>query len=179
MKAGLVALLVIACGFGSPGFAQDASIRSAPAPGCGPADAKFNVKSDNVQHPSAAPGEGKAIVYFVEDDTHFQSFPKPTTRVGLDGSWVGANHGSSYFYFPVEPGEHHLCASWQSTIGIGTRNKSAAAHFTAEAGAVYYFRIRNSWLREVQIFDIELAPLDSDEGQLLAGKFSFSTSQAK
>jgi hypothetical protein len=137
------------------------------------------VKTDKAQHPITQPGNGRAVLYFVEDDSNFQSTPKPTTRIGLDGTWIGANHGNSYFYLTVEPGEHHLCASWQSTVGFGTRNKSAAAHFTAEPGGVYYFRVENTWLRESMILGIELSPLDSDEGQLLASKFAYSTSHVK
>jgi hypothetical protein len=174
MKVALVALLAV-----SAAWAQDKPMGSAVAPGCGAIDAKFDVKADKAQHPVTQAEAGKAVVYFVEDDTHFQSTPKPTTRIGVDGAWVGANHGNSYFYFTVEPGEHHLCASWQSTVGIGSRNKSAAAHFTAEAGGVYYFSVKNSWLRDSMIMGIELVPLDSDEGQLLASKFSYSTSHLK
>jgi hypothetical protein len=44
---------------------------------------------------------------------------------------------------------------------------------------VYYFTVKNSWLRESQIMGIELVPLDSDEGQLLASKFSFSSFHPK
>ncbi len=174
MKSTLVAVLLI-----SSAWAQDKPNGIAAAPGCGPTDAKFEVKTEKAQHPVTQAESGKAVVYFVEDDTHFQSTPKPTTRIGLDGSWVGANHGNSYFYLAVDPGEHHLCASWQSWIGVGTRNNASAAHFTAEAGGVYYFSVKNSWLRESQIMGIELVPLDSDEGQLLASKFSFSTFHPK
>ena len=174
MKSTLVAVLLI-----SSAWAQDTPKGIAVAPGCGPIDAKFEVKTDKEQHPITEAKAGKAVVYFVEDDTHFQSTPKPTTRIGLDGAWIGANHGNSYFYFSVDPGEHHLCASWQSTVGHGTRHKAAAAHFTAEPGGVYYFSVKNSWLLGSQIMGIELVPLDSDEGQLLASRFSFSTFRPK
>ena len=83
------------------------------------------------------------------------------------------------FLFHGGAGRTSPCASWQSTVGIGSRNKSAAAHFTAEAGGVYYFSVKNSWLRDSMIMGIELVPLDSDEGQLLASKFSYSTSHLK
>jgi hypothetical protein len=174
MKPALVAVLFICSA-----WAQDKPTSAAVAPGCGPTDAKFDVKTDKAQHPIIPAESGKAVVYFVEDDTHFHSNPKPTTRIGLDGSWVGANHGNSYFSLTVDPGEHHLCASWQSWIGAGTRNNAAAVHFTAEAGGVYYFSVKNSWLRESMIMGIELVPLDSDEGQLLASRFSFSTFHPK
>lgn len=172
MKAALVMLL-----FAATALAQTAS--TAVAPGCGAADAKFTVKTDKSQHPSAQPENGKAVVYFMKDDSSFESSPRPTTRMGIDGSWVGANHADSYFFVTVDPGEHHLCASWQSWIGFGMRETSAAAHFTAEPGQTYYFRVRNTWLREHGVTHVDLSPLDSDEGQLLASRYAFSKSQPK
>jgi hypothetical protein len=51
---------------------------------------------------------------------------------------VGANHGNTYFYFPVDPGDHSLCANWQSTLGRISKLASAVS-LTAETGQVYYF----------------------------------------
>jgi len=93
----------------------------------------------------------------------------------VDGVWVGATHGDSYLYFAVAPGEHHPCASWQSAVILSAGHQGAAAHFRAEDGRVYYFRVKNSWSREYPA-DIEFGPLDSDEAQLLISKFSLSTS---
>ena len=174
MKFALVMLFVTATS-----LAQDASTQATTAPGCGEHSAKFSVKTDKSQHPSAQLEKGKAVVYFMEDDDSFESNPKPTTRLGVDGSWVGANHGDSYFYVTVEPGEHHLCASWQSFVVIGAKQTSAAAHFTAEPGQAYYFRVRNTWLRDHSQTRVELLPLDNDEGRLLASRYAFSTSQPK
>lgn len=160
-------------------FSQDSAANPVAAPGCGAANAKFGVKTEKSQHSAAQAPDGKALVYFMEDDTDFESFPKPTTRIGVDGSWVGANHGNSYFSFAVNPGEHHLCASWQSLTVVGAHDTSAAAHFTAEAGKVYYFKVRNKWLREHFQAHVDLLPLDSDEGQLLASRYALSTSHLK
>ena len=118
-------------------------------------------------------------MYFIEDDTEFESTPKPTTRIGVDGAWVAANHGNSFSYFSVDPGEHHLCASWQGKTIIGATKTAAAAHFNAEADKVYYFTVKNKWLREHGFTDVSLFPIDSDEGPLLAGKFALSTSHPK
>jgi hypothetical protein len=158
-----------------------AQTNSAPnmAPGCGDPQVKFNVKTDKSQHPDAQPPSGKALVYFVEDDDTFESFPKPTTRVGVDGVWVGANHGDSYLSFAVDPGEHHLCASWQSLVALGARETSAAAHFTAEAGQRYFFRVKNVYLRDHAPGHMEFAPIDSDEGQLLASRYVLSMLRPK
>ena len=174
MKAPLAVLLLAASA-----FAQTSSTTPMAAPGCGAADVKFSVKTDKSQHPAAQAEAGKAMVYIIEDDTEFESYPRPTTRLGLDGQWIAANHGNSYSYFSVDPGEHHLCASWQGTVIVGARNTSAAAHFTAEAGKVYFFTVKNKWLREHGFTRVDLSPIDSDEGQLLASKYPLSTSRPK
>jgi hypothetical protein len=162
-----------------PAFAQNNPTGTAVAPGCGAPDAKFDVKTGKEQHPTARPDHAKALVYFIEDDSDFDSTPKPTTRMGLDGRWVGATHGNSYFYISVDPGEHHLCASWQSTVILRQGHQTVAAHFTADPGGVYYFRVRNAWWLDHGSARIDLEPLDSDEGQVLASKFSLSTFHLK
>ena len=173
MKLTPLLLLLVATAF--------SQTKSTPlnAPGCGANNVKFSVKIDKAQHPAAQPGKEKAVIYFLEDDSNFESNPRPTTRLGIDGTWVGANHGDSYFYVSIDPGEHHLCASWQSWVGFHMRETGAAAHFDAEPGKSYYFRVRNTWLREHGVTHVELTPVDSDEGQLLASRYAFSTSQQK
>jgi hypothetical protein len=163
----------------TPAFAQSSTAVNGVAPGCGTVDTKFEVKPDKGQDASAQPAAGKALVYFIEDDTQFGSFPKPTTRAGVDGTWVGATHGNSFIYFSVDPGEHHLCANWQAAIIVTEGRQAAAAHFTAEAGGVYYFRVSNTWVRSVGDAAMDLEPLDSDEGQLLVRRYSLVNSHAK
>jgi hypothetical protein len=158
--------------------AQDKPTGGAGAPGCGEPKTKFEVKTDKSQHPAQADA-GKALVYFIENDSQFDSFPSPTTRIGIDAEWVGATHGNSYFYLSVDPGVHHLCASWQRAVLALQGRQTAAAHFTAEAGGVYYFEVKNIWHRDHGAGDIKFTAMDSDEGQLLANKFSFSTFQPK
>jgi hypothetical protein len=180
MKAFLLAFALLAF----PAFAQNPPSASNPpnplgAPGCGEPNAKFDVKTEKTQRPVVQPQTGKALVFFLEDDAAFGSSPKPTTRAGIDGKWVGATHGNSYFFVPVDPGEHHLCASWQSAAIIGQGKKTAAAHFTAEDGGVYYWRVRNTWSHDVGVADITLRELDTDEGALLASHFAFSTFHEK
>jgi len=177
MKATVATLLFSSLFLTATCIAQDSTTQTAVAPGCGTTDTRFEIKKDKSRHPAAQPESGKAVIYFVEDDTEFEAHPQPTTRIGLDGTWVGANHGNSYFYLPIDPGEHHLCAEWQSAFARG--RQSAAAHFTAEAGQSYYFSVKNTWLLHIMIPKIELLPLDSDQGQLLASRFAVSTSHPK
>jgi hypothetical protein len=163
-------------------FAQSTPPGTAVPPGCGAESTKFDVKTDRSQHPLAKPEPGKALVYFLQDDAYFQSAPRPTTRFGLDGNWVGATQANSYFYVSVDPGEHHLCAGWQSFVGFNVARKSAAAHFTAEPGGVYFFVVNDHADRggeSQRPAGMKLSPLDGDEAQLLMTKFGFSTSRAR
>src|ERR1700689_2805650 len=100
MRAILAVLLLV-----SPVLAQNPPTDASLAPGCGAMDASFEVKTERAAPLVAQPDTGKALVYFVEDDSEFGSKPKPTPRAGIDGRWVGAMHGDSYFSTAVDPGE--------------------------------------------------------------------------
>ena len=88
-------------------------VASQTAPGCGDPRIKFDVTSARSRRPLPKPEAGKAIVYFLQDDSEFNSHPRPTTRFAIDGIWVGATQSNAYFYVSVDPGEHHICAGWQ------------------------------------------------------------------
>lgn len=175
IKSMFAVLLLSSVLLASSAFAQSMLEDAPGASGCGNPDVKFQVKTDKAKHPAELEA-GKALVYFIQDDSEFTATPKPTTRAGLDGKWVGATHTNSYFYFSVDPGVHNLCASWQSAGFAG--HKTAAAHFTAEAGGVYYFVVKNTWLR-THTGGISVNSLDGDRGQFLANSFLFSTSHPK
>jgi len=99
-----------------------------------------------------------------------------TTKIAVDGVWIGANHRSSYFSFAVDPGERHLCANWQSHFDRMSRIVGLA-HFTAEAGKTYYFRTRVLGAEATGFFDIE--PIDSDMGKFFVASFPMSLSHPK
>jgi hypothetical protein len=151
----------------------------AEAPGCGVMSQNFSVKTDKHQHPFAKADAGNALLYLVEDDSEYDASPKPTVRLGIDGMWVGATHGNSYFYVPVSPGEHHICASWE---GKFFEKYAQAAHFTAEAGHIYCFVAKGifSWPKGGDLVrKMDLNRVNEDQGQLLASQYPFSTSHAK
>jgi hypothetical protein len=160
-------------------------------PGCGPANIKFDVSTTKQRPATPEIQSGKALVYFLQDDLKYNWAPRPTTRFAVDGAWVGATHTSSYFYIFVDPGEHHLCANWQSArtglSWVGPKRSTAATSLTAEAGKTYYFRAEdilyteesnnvNTIKSEPQVL---LSPLDADEAQVLMNTFSFSSSHPK
>ena len=152
------------------GLAQNKSSGEA-VPSCGDPAIRFDVKADK---PGSVvqPEPGKALIYFIGDDVDLAS-PKPTTRIGIDGVWAGAIHGNSFFPVSVSAGIHHLCASWQTGIAIAQPGRVAALHFTADAGGVYYFEVKN------RNSDTTFKPLDGDEGQLLASRFALATFHPK
>jgi hypothetical protein len=164
----------------TPVFAQAQAQQDRMAPSCGLSNAKFTVKTTNAPAPVTPADAGKALLYLIQDDTNFESRPRPSVRFGMDGQWVGATKSNSWFVIPVDPGEHHLCANWQRRVVLLTSDQQlvAAAHFAAKPGASYFFRMRDTWSRDAGL-SIDFTPLDGDEGQLLMRKFSFNSSQPK
>lgn len=177
-RSTLILLFLLAC----PMFAT-AQTGSA----CGPANVKFDIRTTKQPPASPAAQSGKALVYFLQDDLKYNTAPRPTTRFAVDGTWVGATHANSYFYIVVDPGEHHLCANWQSDrtgLGwIGPKRSTAAAHFTADAGQTYYFRARDIAKTDDNKIasepEVVLSPLDSDEARVIMQSFSFSISHPR
>jgi hypothetical protein len=174
------ALLIIAV-LASSAFAADKATVAAVESACGPSDIRFDVKAENGQHPAAVAQDGKALVYVVEVfEKPENQISKPTIKVGLDGNWVGANKSDSYFFFPVTPGDHHLCMAWQSTHQRLSK-QVALTDFSAESGKSYYFAAKiiehdgapGAW------FTVDLSPVNGDEGQLLVASSAFSTSHQK
>ncbi len=165
-----------------PAFAQDQSADLRKAAGCGPAEMKFSVKSNENQHAVAKPEPGKALVYVIEEERplgNLNQIGHVTARVGLDGNWVGANHGNSYFSFAVEPGKHSICSDWQSMVKSFQRMMSGAATFTAEEGKTYFFRVQVRLQQDEHPARFELGPIDDAQGSLLISKSALSTSKAK
>jgi len=167
MKIALVALL-------SAASALAQVTPAVPPAACGPDDVSFKVKLDDSQHTPAQPDPGKARVYFLQEAGTSFTLGYPTVKVAIDGAWAGANHGNSYFSVSVDPGEHHVCVTLQSSI---VAQRVELAHFTAEADKVYYYRTRLVVSRSVELLDLN--PVDSDQGKYLIGTFPLSTSSIK
>lgn len=167
----LVAILFVAASSVSAN-AETAAMPATAA--CGSPNVKFKVSTADASAPAPAAEGQQALFYFIEDDKHFASVPKPTTREAVDGNWVGAMHGDSYFAVSVAPGEHHLCANWQRGVVLFQGKQQSVLHVTAESGQKYFFRVASSW-RSGDAADLQLEPLDSDEAQLLIAKRRVST----
>jgi hypothetical protein len=166
MKIVIVALL-----FAASAFAQLPPAVATAA--CGPEQVSFNVKKES-QHALPKPDPGTARVYFFHDAGTPNGFAYPTTKIGINGAWVGANHDNTYFSVSVEPGEQHICATLQSSL---VDPRVELAHFTAEAGKVYYYRTRLVVSRSVEL--LEFDPIDSDQAKYLIASFPLSVSNPK
>jgi len=167
MRSALIALL-----FAASASAQTS--RAAATAACGPENVSFKVQLNDSQHTLAQPEPGKARVYFFHDAGTSSTLGYPTVKLAMDGAWVGANHGNSYFSTSVEPGEHHVCVTLQSTL---VAQRVELAHFTAEAEKVYYYRTRLVMSRSVEL--LELDPINSDQGKYLIVSFPLSVSNPK
>ncbi|HLV85726.1 MAG TPA: hypothetical protein VKV39_02040 [Candidatus Sulfotelmatobacter sp.] len=152
-------------------FAQTAPVALTGA--CGPKNVSFKVSLNESQHDVATPEPGKALVYFIHDAGTNWNVRYPTLKVALDGAWVGASHGNSYFPVSVEPGEHHLCVMLQSSAASGLE----LAHFTAAADTVYYYRTRLFYSTGLSM--LELAPVDTDQAKYLIASFPMAVASPK
>jgi hypothetical protein len=173
-KALLFALIL-----GTP-FATLAQKVSHTAGGCGPANIDFNVSSPNDGAPPPTPESGKALVYVIQviENGPNMALDDATTRFGVDGAWVGANHGNSYFYFSVDPGQHDVCVDWQSSL-LARSELASAANLDANAGSTYYFQVRTRDATKEYPGYVKIKLVDEAEGRLLLGSSSRVTSRPK
>lgn len=98
------------------------------AKACGAGSVDFSAHTDKKQHPMPDAPADKALIYVLRST--MMGF-KIHSKLAVDGNWVGVNRGKTYFYFPLEPGEHFFCSE--------SENQSYLA-LTVEAGKTYYLQ---------------------------------------
>jgi hypothetical protein len=170
MKVNVRALALCACVV----FVSQAWANVLPA-ACGPDNVKFDVKTEKNQPAPEPPPQGKAQIVLIQtENIRVTLFSDATVRFGMDGAWVGADNGNSYFTLTVDPGIHHLCASWQSAIF----KKSAAASVTAKPGRVYYFVAPVVGIPQGTA-TFGFSRVNADQGKYLIEKSKLSVSKPK
>jgi hypothetical protein len=107
-----IMLPVLVCA--APVYGQNATTDFRTGAGCGPQKMQYDVTLDAPDKGVIAPSPAKARVYVIE--IVGTNSTGVTTRVGVDGKWVGANTGKGYISFEVDPGGHSICADWQSIL---------------------------------------------------------------
>jgi hypothetical protein len=135
---------------------------------CGDDQVKFDVTTQEGQTAPAPPSASKAQIVFIEDG----GGRRDTVRFGVDGAWVGATTGNSYFTLEVAPGIHHLCASW-----LGGTREFDLAPVTAEVGKVYFFAAEVT--RSQYYWHFDLSQLNDDQGKYRVKTWKLSTSKPK
>jgi len=169
----LIAMLSLCVCLGAGVQARSATLPVA----CGDDKIQFDVKTLKDQPAPAPPAQGKAQIVFVENENQMVApFSDATVRFALDGAWVGADYGNSYFAVDVAPGLHHLCASWQGLLG---RKNFDLAPLTAEPGKVYYFAAQVTAGSKYSASAFGLSQLNDDQGQYRVKAFKRSTWKAR
>lgn len=156
----------------SPALAKSKAILPG---GCGDDAVEFLAKQEKGSPAFAGPAVGKAMIVLVEtapDEQRMQT----TIRFGVDGAWVGAAKGDSYFTFNIDPGDHKLCASMQSAQSNTKEAFTQVASFTAKAGMVYYFE---SQITTASTPALDLSQLSDTDGIYRLKNWQFVTSKPK
>jgi hypothetical protein len=147
---------------------------------CGNAAVKFDVKTEKNATAPSSPDSSNARVVFLEALNKPGSvLVKPTVRFGLDGVWVGAVKGNSYFTVSLPSGEHHVCAAWQSKFNTYRKNVGLAA-LNVEPGKTYYVRYKVDLIATENgaAAITDLAPINEDEARFLLKTSELATSTA-
>lgn len=174
-----IALLVL-CAWLLPAVQASAKSKTILPDACGDDAVQFDAKQEKDAPAFAGPADGKALIVFVESMPNEMKM-QSTTRFGVDGAWVGANRGDSYFTFTAEPGEHNLCASMQSAPARMKKTFTQMASVTAEAGKIYYFEARVNTIGglNVGIASFDFTQLSDSDGKYRVKAWKFATSKPK
>jgi hypothetical protein len=145
---------------------------------CGPSGIKEHVGLDTTRPLPAAPSKN-ALVYFVFD-THIWGglfHPRgPVVQIGVDGKWVGALQGKSYFPLRLAPGKHHVCfeeSAWRFGHYVNL------VQLQAQPGKTYFL---SAYMLDAENPNgdgggmyMTARPLNRDEGALLVQSSALST----
>jgi hypothetical protein len=143
---------------------------------CGDEKVKVDIA---VQKPSSAPPAANstpATLVFVQRLSE-ACVGCSVARVGLDGIWVGANKGASFFSVTTAPGDHHVCAFWDAPLAK-IENRVGLTDFEAIAGQIYYFEIEIG-PRSTGEFAMRMKPISADMGAFLVSRSKQSVATSK
>ncbi len=150
-------------------------------PSCGPVKPAIRIQTSKHNHPPIPLAPGAATLVFVQRIPVCLGCSADrvgVTRIGMDGSWVGGNKGNSYFAVTVAPGEHHVCAYWD-TFELSGEDKLWLTDVTAQPGHTYYYKVEvlPDWQQRQPM--LRLKALQPDEANLLISGSSFATVEHK
>lgn len=158
--------------------AVQASAKTILPDSCGSDSVKFDVKTEKNQPPPAPPADGKAQIVLVGTVPVESALARfPTIRFGVNGTWVGANKGNSYFTVDVAPGAQNICVSAQGVMPGMAKDLVDMQSINAEAGKVYYFEARFGMIggNGGGVVTFGLAPLNENEGKYRVKAWKLAT----
>lgn len=139
---------------------------------CGPMGTRFSVHEGSPQPSLSVPSKTRARIVVFSEAISGQAGCWLSNRVGIDGNWIGAACMESYISTDIAPGKHRLCVDLQKRKSA---KYTALYEFTAETGRIYYFRAQTMLIS----LDIELEPVNTEEGRLLLAVRNASVSEVK
>jgi hypothetical protein len=104
--------------------------------GCGDDAVQYKVKTEKARALDVpAPGSSQLVVIhtLAGDDWNGQ----PIARIAVDGKWLGAVKGHTYFTADIAPGPHTVCVSRQTSIRAEKDNVSVSS-INAQPGQPVY-----------------------------------------
>ncbi|MBT9330327.1 hypothetical protein [Paracidobacterium acidisoli] len=138
------------------------------------------MKLDNSRHSLAQPDSGKALIYFIQERVAVVGVAD-SMLFGIDGTWVGADRGNSYFSVSINPGEHHICAAlpyYRQTKSSGFHRETKIVvpiQLDAKAGKTYFYLAQHVTAG----YTLEVTPVSRDEGKYLIASYPLSVSHNK
>lgn len=136
---------------------------------CGPQHVSVHVQKKRDPAKLGAVPAGEARLVFVQRMGFCLGCGR-VVRIGLDGKWVGANKGSSWFAVTVPAGEHHVCAWWDAPL-IRLEDRMKLTDLDAKAGQTYYFQTHvNTNAGANEVSRMWLRSISRDQGAFLVSR---------
>lgn len=133
-RAFLVCLMLFAANVA--GYSQQAETKpndSAPMDkkdlrlkACGTEIVNYSAKTDKTNHPTPDAPADKAMIYVLRPTIIGL---KINSKLAADGTWMGVNRGKTYFYFPIEAGEHYFCSEMENQDYLALKVEAGKTYF--------------------------------------------------
>lgn len=130
---------------------------------CGPKDEAYDLTIERAVAPEPSAPSEHAAVYFL---TKLSRLNRASYMVAIDGKWVGALRGDSYFRTTALAGIHHACL-WVKHM------RPTLLELNLAAGKTYY--VRGHWLKGFARANIGAELINPDEGAFLVSTSKRST----
>jgi hypothetical protein len=88
-------------------FRSEADNAALRVKACGTENVNYHAQTKKDQRPTPEAPADKALIYVMRPTNFGYNIH---SKLAVDGKWMGTNRGKTYFYFTIDPGEHHFCS---------------------------------------------------------------------